>query len=289
MEFELTTDLSVVKNFQIGANFEAVSAWLDDELAPYQGMVVQADMIPSAKTYRANLRKVKDRIEAYRKEVKASVLIPYNEFERKAKVLTGKIDAAVLNLDEQIKGHEEREAKEKIDSIAAEYDAYPNDEAKAYCPWDRVFNPKWSNKTYKMDDALAEIKAALDSTKRDLAAIRSMGGENTAYLLDTYRQTHDVASAIRKNNELNRMREVEALRQREEEERRKSAEEAASHIQNTAQKPIHTPEPVISPAVTTDLSQDDLVDVTFRVVCTKAQLKALGQFMKETGIKYGRA
>lgn len=291
MEFEITTDLSLLKNQQIDANFAAVSAWLDEELAPYNGMIVTADMIPAAKNYRASLRKVKERIEQYRKEAKNAALAPYNLFEQKCKELTAKIDDAANNIDVQVKDFERQEADAKIADIKQTYDTFKNREACDYLDWDRVFNPKWANKTYSAVDAKTEIIEALKQTERDISAIRSMGGDNTAYLLDCYRQTHDISSVIRKNAEINARRAIEEQRKQEAEELRKAQETEARQAQNEkneaqAGKPQ---EQSFSPAVTTDLKQDDLITTVFRVTCTKGQLLDLGQYMRQNGIKYGRA
>ena len=40
MEFAITTDLTPLKEFNISANFEECQAWLEENLAPYRGMVV---------------------------------------------------------------------------------------------------------------------------------------------------------------------------------------------------------------------------------------------------------
>ena len=276
MEFEITSSLDTLRNQQITANFEAVSAWLDKELEPYAGMVVTEDMIPSAKTYRANLRKVRDRIDQYRKEAKQAALAPYNIFEARCKELTGKIDAAANNLDEQVKEHEKREAYAKVAEIKQAYDKYHSTEAKEFLPWEALYNQKWENKTYKSLDAQNEIYGALAQTERDIAAIRSMGGDNVAYLLDVYRQTHDIGTVVRKNSEINARRALEERRQRDAEALRKETE--AAKVQQA----------VIAPAAPSEQS-DDLMTVVFKVVCTKEQLKALGQYMKANDIKYGRA
>ena len=222
MEFEITTNLETIKNQQITANFEAVSAWLDEELAPYKLMIVTADMIPSAKTYRANLRKVRDRIDQYRKEAKQAALAPYNVFEQRCKELTGKIDDAANNLDSQVKAYEKMEADAKIAEIKGAYDSFQSNEAKEFLPWEMLVNPKWENKGYKSVDAQNEIYNALSQTVRDLAAIRSMGGDNVAYLLDVYRQTHDISAVVRKNAEINARKSIEEQRRREAEALRKA-------------------------------------------------------------------
>lgn len=271
MNFEITTNLDVVRNQTIAANFEAVAAWLDEELKPYIGLIVTADAIPSAKAYRANLRKVKDRIEECRKEAKRAALAPYNAFEEQAKVLTGKIDEAVLNIDGQVKAFEQREAEAKIAEIKAVYDSDSRAEAKEYRPWETIFNPKWANKGYKIEDAKEEVRAALFYTENDLASIRQMGGENTPYLLGIYKDNHDLNVCIRKSLEISAAKEREEHRKREEEERKAmtAPEPEPMRLQETVEK-------------------IDLVTVDFRVTCTRAALNALGQYMKRNGIKYGR-
>lgn len=275
MEFEITTNLDTIRNQTITANFDAVAAWLDKELQPYIGLVVTADAIPSAKNYRANLRKVKDRIEEYRREAKRAALAPYNAFEEQAKVLTGKIDNAVANIDGQVKAFEQREAEEKIAEVRAVYDADSRAEAKEYRPWETIFNPKWANKGYKIEDAQEEVRAALFYTENDLASIRQMGGENTPYLLGIYKDNHDLNVCIRKSLEISAAKEREEQRKREEEERKA----------RIASEPKPEPEPM---RLRETAEKIDLVTVDFRVTCTRTALNALGQYMKRNGIKYGR-
>lgn len=270
MDFTITSDLAVVRNQQITANFEAVSAWLDEELKPYLTMAVTHENIPTAKAHRAAIRKVKERIETYRKEAKAAALVPYNDFEAKVKVLTGKLDEAANALDEQIKADEEAERQEKIDGLKALYDTAPA-EIREYCPWDCVFNARWGNKGYSVQDASKEIEDALTRTASDLASIRGMGGDDTAYLLDVYKQTRDLSAVLRKKEELRAAMEREAERKRREAEA----------------KPVETPKPVPMPA--TEEKDDPLVTVDFRVTCRKSELAGLGGYMKAHGIKYGRA
>lgn len=270
MEFKITTDLATVRDQQIDANFEEVAAWLDAELKPYVGLVVTADAIPSAKTYRANLRKVKERIEDYRKEAKKAALAPYTVFEEKAKILTGKIDKAVENIDGQIKAFETAEAEAKVSALLEYYDSVADDDIQEYLPWVVVYNPKWTNKTCSAEYAKAEIYARISTVKSDLDAIRQMGGDDTAYLLGYYQETLDLSAVIRKQTSLTETRKRIEQMNREEAERRTVAEQEPTRLAETAEK-------------------IDLVTVDFRVTCTKVQLNELGQWMRRNGIKYGRA
>ena len=44
MEFAITTDLTPLKEFNISANFAECQAWLEENLAPYRGMVVTEEV-----------------------------------------------------------------------------------------------------------------------------------------------------------------------------------------------------------------------------------------------------
>lgn len=285
MEFRLTSNLDVVRNQQITANFEEVSAWLDTELEPYLSLTVTEDSIPTAKQYRANLRKVKDRIEDYRREAKKAVLVPYTAFEEKSRVLTGKIDAAVANIDTQVKSFEESEKQRKIAALHNEYDVLIDDDTAPYCEWETIFDAKWANKTVSFDSAVTEIKAAIDGTKNDMEAIRGMGGDDTAYLLDIYRQTHNISTVIRKASELKTMREREEQRKREAEERRKEIERIKAESESTPEKA----EPQTATEVPKPDDEDEIVNVVFRVICKKSDLFGLSQYMRHHAIKYTRA
>lgn len=280
MEFKITTDLATVRDQQIDANFAEVEAWLDAELKPYVGLVVTADAIPSAKTYRANLRKVKERIEDYRKEAKKAALAPYTVFEEKAKILTGKIDKAVENIDGQVKDFERREAEAKVASLREYYDSVVDDEIREYLPWDVLYNQKWTNKTCSAEYAKAEIYARISTVKSDLDAIRQMGGEDTAYLLGYYQETLDLSAVIKKQTDLKTRRQRIQQQVREEEERRKAAEQGEELMSAIKQ--------AAAESVASILENEAVVTIDFRVTCTKGQLAALGRWLKDNGIEYGR-
>lgn len=280
-EFRITSDLSALRGQVIEANFAEVREWLDTNLAPYRDMAVTQDTISTAKAYRASIRKVRDRIDESRKEAKAAALAAYNAFETKCKELTGLCDEAANAIDTQVKAIEQAERDAKLAEIRAAYDELAVGEMADYCPWGRVYNPKWENKGITAEAAVQEIAHAMADTVNDLNTVRQMGGDDTTYLLDVYKQTHDLSAVVRKASELKTMREREAARKREAEEADARAKERFEQAAATAHAPV-----VEAPA---DPKDEPLVTVSFKVTCTKSQLTALGQYMKANGIKYGRA
>lgn len=272
-EFRITSDLSTLRGQVIEANFSEVREWLDTNLAPYREMAVTPDTMSTAKQYRANIRKVRDRIDESRKEAKNAALAAYSAFETKCKELTGLCDEAANAIDAQVKELEEAEKQEKISTLRNGYLELADDEIESYCPWGVINNPKWANKGYSADTALEEIRNAIQNTRDDLATIRGMGGDDTPYLLDIYRQTRNISTVVRKASELKTMRQREEQRAREEANRREQAQKESPATAKEEPAP----------------AQEKLFTVTFKVTCTKEKLTALGNYMKQNGIQYGRA
>ena len=290
ISFEVKQEaLALVKNTVIEANFAECEAALTEMMAPYKTMVVTEDGIAAAKTDRANIRKVAGRIDEMRKVVKKAYTEPLKAFEDKCKALVSICDEGSANLDSQIKAFEDAEKQEKLAAIRADYDEHITDEMELYCPWERVYNPKWENKGYSIELAQEEIYEAIMGTANDLDAIREMGGDDTPYLLDVYRQTHSMTAVVRKASELQTVREREEKRALEESERQKKREQAVAVENARIEGMIHANEVADSIHAKYATKAEDLVTVSFKVTCTKAQLSALGEYMKRSGIKYGRA
>lgn len=287
-EFRITSDLSALRGQVIEANFEEVREWLDTNLAPYREMAVTPDTMSTAKQYRANIRKVRDRIDESRKEAKNAALSAYSAFEAKCKELTGLCDEAANAIDGQVKALEEAEAEEKIDLLLSEYDAIADGEIQEYLPWGCINNPKWRNKSYSFDTACSEIRNAVDNCRDDLATIRSMGGDDTPYLLDVYRQTRNLSAVVKKASDLKTMRQREEQRAREEAFRREeNARRQAERERMDAEAMQKATEAANAPVI--ENKAEAMCCVTFRVSCTPQQLIALGNYMKENGIRYCKA
>ena len=290
VEFEIKQDaLAVIKNTVIDGNFDEVKAALTEMVAPYKSMVVSEDAISGAKADRANLRKVSARIDEVRKTVKKTYSEPLAVFEGKCKELMSIISDGAENLDRQIKDFEQREAEEKIEQLHAEYIAMTDDEMESFLPWGAINNPKWANKTYSSETALQEIRDAIENTRNDLTTIRSMGGDDTPYLLDVYRQTRDLSAVVRKASELKTMRQREEQRARDEAFRRQEEIRRRQEAERMEAEKAHERIAEAAHAPVVESAAEDLVTVSFKVTCTRDQLTALGEYMKKNGIKYGKA
>lgn len=254
--------LETIRTLTLDANFEEMEVALTEITAPYKNLVVTADAVSNAKTDRARIRKVEKNIDDYRKMVKKTYEAPLKEFEEKCKRLTGICKEASDNLDYQVKVFEETAKATKLECIKQTYDSCDNEETKYYTPWKRLVdtNPRWTNVTYSLDDAIADVQKALSNTERDLSVIRSLHSEFEIEVLLRYEQTGDLHEALEQNERLMK-RKIEQERPR-----------------------VSKPQTSVEP----DEFFAEVYTVDFRIKATKQQLNMLREFLIENGIKYGK-
>ena len=289
MEFEVTTDLTPVANTEIQTNFEAVKAWLTEELAPYASMVVTPEAIGDARKTRANIRKVKDSIESQRKAIKKLWNKPYEEYEAKCKELTGIVDNAVTNIDGQIKEMENAEKMAKRDRLEALFSEQSADVAE-YIRFEDIFDSKWLNATFAETDAANAIVAKIEETRDGLDAIRGMGSPYEAAMLSEFAKSHSLAKAMAEGKRLESI-------QKAEEERRKREEEAKAVTLSESETPtesaVEAPTPIPTPSaqfirpVAVEEPTEKLYDYQFTMTgMTKDQMYALKRCLVVNGITY---
>lgn len=274
-QFEITTNLAPLRDFIIDANFAEVEGFLRESLEPYKSMVVTEDGIAIAKTYRANIRKVKQSLDAARKEAKAAALASYNHFEEKVKMLTSLCDEAADNIDIQIKSLEERSREQKLEQIKQYYDKSIGDTAE-YLSWEDVLNPKWGNATYNIQSAMSELTQKIASTRLHLAAIRNLKSEYELTLLEHYKNTHDLTAVLAKHAALEQIKEYEASRKQTQPATQPEVVESTSVASFVTE--VEAEEAHVEPKKT----------VRFFVQATATQLRALKSFLINNNITYGK-
>lgn len=307
--------LDLVKNTPINANFEEVKDALTEMTKPYANMVVTEDQISAAKSDRARIRKVSGSIDNYRKTLKKSYMEQFSVFETKCKELTGICDRASDNLDGQIKEFEESKRQAKLDELEQFYNdfekSYPD-----YMDYSRVFNPKWGNATYKIDDAKEEIIAYCNSVDVNVAYVRSLGDEFEAVMLDKLKEGGTIQEAMAISMRLKQQKEhqerMEQERKKAEEERARIEQEAAERAKAemeeiarvAAEKQAQQYEPipdtsddesllndlrrtVVAPVAETSNIEAEMHTVNIWVCGTKEQLAALSEVFRQVGVTYG--
>lgn len=218
-------------------NKEELEAVVRHKIAAYQNVVYTEDNMKQAKADRAELNKLTKAIEERRKIVKKIINEPYEVFEAELKEILALIQEPVGIIDRQVKAFEDQQKEEKKKSIQKSYDEVIGDLAEVL-PFERVFDIRYLNQTYKLATAQAEVKAKVEKVRTDLETIDSLESKYKLNAKDVYIKTLDLSKALAENKRLSdleekleaekrRKAEEEAERKRLAEERRKAAEEKA--------------------------------------------------------------
>ena len=218
-------------------NKEELEAAVRQKIASYENVVYTEDNLKQAKADRAELNKLTKAIEERRKMVKKIINEPYDIFESELKEILALIQKPVKIIDKQVKAFEDQQKEEKKKSIQAAYDEVIGDLAEVL-PFDRVFDNRYLNQTYKLVAAQADVKAKVEKVRTDLETIDGLESKYKLNAKDVYIKTLDLSKALAENKRLSdleekleaekrRKAEEEAERKRLAEERRKEAEERA--------------------------------------------------------------
>lgn len=289
-EFQVTTDLAPVRELHIEANFDKLHEFVAARVAVYKNMVVTEETVKNAAADRAMLRKLRDRIDQNRKEIKAECLRPSDEFAEGIKPTLSEIDAAIANIDEQVKKWEAVEVQNKMDALRAFFQEKNTGAGAEIADFDKIAAtfPKWKNKGYELKAAQNDIMSALANIDRGMMALRGPGYPDTcrAAMIERFAKDYDLAAALNVYTQIQRREAMERARQEREAEQQRAAEAAAAQAAQTFQ-PVQTAAPAEEPAPV-QTAQPEMLIRDFRVWATREQLNALGAFMKANGIRYGK-
>lgn len=277
----------VIKDFkeqlpEIKSNFEEVKQELSASLNKYRNLVFTDENISDGKAELAKLRKLKSSIDGYRKDIKKVWNEPYMKFEDQMKELTDLVDEPINAIDEQVKDYEKREKEAKEQNIKDIYEVLAQEtEESDYLDFGKLWNDRWLNKTYKIEDIKAEIKEAL---KNNLEAVKAIKGLKDNYIpeyLDVYRKTQDLQEVFKEQSRLKRLDEerAELLKKRQEAKQRvrQEAEQFAEDIKMLEQKEIKEPQPA---------AEEDIYTVKFEIKATKEQLKLISDLFETQNIQF---
>lgn len=275
------------------SNIDELKSVLEVSLKKYQNLVVTEDAINDAKSDRANLNKLKKSISDERIAQKKLFLAPFEEFETKCKEVEKLINDTSSSIDVQIKAFDEMEKEVKRKEIEDIYILNIGDYSKLI-PLAKIYDSKWENKTFKLKDVEVAIKYIKESADIHLKQIEELGSEFTQQLKDKYFETLDITSVLAENTRLIQQKKyLEELKAKEEAERT-----ARENVQPVTRKQLADMVAEVIDEMDNEPSEEEVdemladqetVSIVFRVEATREQLKALGKYMQENGIRYGRA
>ena len=208
----------------IGWNKEQIKDAVVSITEQYRGLAYTEEQLQEAKADRAKLNAMKNDISERRTQVRKALLEPYEKFDAEVKEVVALIDEPIEMIDEQIVAYEERTKEEKKQTLEKFFT-----EARADLPelitFEKIFNPKWLNKTSSLSSCKKEIKKAIEDITADLSVIRSsLSGKYSIYAEEFYlKREMNLSRAL---SEANRIQEMDKKAEEEEQKRAKLEEEA---------------------------------------------------------------
>lgn len=247
---------------------EQIKAEVTERVKIATALVCTEETVKEVKKARTELSKDFKAWEEKRKEVKAAVMSPYEQFEA---VYKDCISDTYKTADKDLKA--------KIDSVESELKAKKKNEVKEY--FDEYLLSKGIDFITFADTNLnitlsasvkslkEQAKAFVDRVCEDLNLINTQ--EHKAEILVEYKQSLNVSNAITSVTE--RLKAIE--------EEKKRQEELTTHQEKPAEEKQQ--QLIEAPKVEEEEKQFTL---RFKVTATKAKLKELKMFLDNGGFKY---
>lgn len=219
---------------KIGWNKDEIKKAVISITEQYKGLAYTEEQLQEAKKDRAMLNAMKKDISDRRIQVKKALLEPYDVFESEVKEVVALIDEPIEMIGKQIEAYEDKVRDEKNTALA-QFFSENIGELSDVVSYERIFNPKWLNKTASLSSCKAEIQKIIDDINTDLAAIISSVDEKYQVFAKDYYLQHgfNLSKALGEANRIQEMdKKAEADRkareeaERQREEARKEAERA---------------------------------------------------------------
>lgn len=275
VRFEVKTDLAVLNQITLEANFEQLDESMELMMADYQNMVVTPESLALAKAERAKIRKTIEQIEDARKTVARIYRKPLDRFEDRVKQSLLVCDKAANHLDKQIKFIMGEDAKAKLSELESYFEEKRTEDVE-WLTFESIQNPKWKNVSFKTDDAKKEIDYEISKAIADQETIRGLDSEFETELLLEYQDSRNLSEVIRKNRKLRDAKRAREKREKEAEEKKAAAAD-----------PVAAKE-AATPADEAVFDDPDVFDILLRVKVTQRQLQALATFMRQIDITFSR-
>jgi hypothetical protein len=245
------------------------------------------------KTDAASLRRIKKIISDQRIEIKKKYLEPYEKLEEKIKRVIKIIDAPLekILLHLEFREKEEDTKKEKLihDGFNEIFRDYPR------VKFQTVWNPRWLNKSYKLEIIEEELLNIRNNIAEGEKAIESGSPSEFQFAMyDTLYETLNLAKAFETERKLKEQKEI----LEKERARKKSAEEYLASIRETNKKIKETEEKRKEEIIEEEkqfkkefeerFHTEKTITLRFEITETESKISQLKQFLIEKNIKVKR-
>lgn len=271
-------NLEVVANIDGVANIQSNMEQIKEQAIMiknwYDSLVITEDMLKDIKSEKTQINKAKDTVATYRKDIVKEFKKPIEQFELLAKETESILKEAYDTCNEAVKRYEDETKAKKTEEVKAYFDEYAESLKIDFVEYERLgINVTLTASMKSLKEA---VKVCLDKIASEIDLINIQKEELIPDMLVEYKQTLNVANAIK--NVTDRHKAIEEEKARQEALKALKAEE-----EKTIAKAKEVIEEVTAPV---EVKEVKTYRSTFTVYGTVEQLRALKEFLEKEGIKY---
>lgn len=217
----------VVKEKNLGSlvtNALTIKEKIEKQLPNYKAENYSIENIKQAEDDRALLNNTAKALNQQRIDLEKEFMTPFDTFKTIVTDTCNLIKEASSKLDEIVKAKEQEEKDNKKSDIQKYFDENLGS-LKDLINLEKIFNDRWLNKTYKIEDIYKEIDTEFKKIRESLTTIESLKSKYEVELKNHYIETLDLAGTIIKNNALlekeaqlveqSKLAEIEKVKQEE--------------------------------------------------------------------------
>ena len=252
-----------VTNLALGeltTNALKIKEEIKNKLEDYKAENYDINSIDKAKEDKAMLNRTAKKLNDERIRLEKEFMKPFDEFKTVVKEITEMIKDSSSKIDEIVKEVENKDKEEKKKAILVIFESEVK-ELKDVLKFEKVFDERYLNKTFKIEDVEKDLISKLDKIRNDLITISELHSKYEIELKNDYLNNFDLGMVIRKNSEL--ISKEEALKEQKEE---KMQEMAETIVEAKEEEPVLT--------------------FTLKITGKKNQLLALRKFIETNGMSY---
>lgn len=253
--------------------------------------LVTEDTKKALKDTRATLNKEFENFETQRKQIKEKIQKPYIEFENAYnKFIKVHYENAEQTLKTKINEFDKQIIADKEARIREYFTELCQSNKIDFLPFSKIglkINISTSDKSLK--DRVNEV---IEKIKNDLSLVNNISenDEFKAEILTEYKQTFDISASIhnaqyRKQQREAELQRIEAQKARAE-QARLEAEAKAKEVAPLQAPEVVKPQEQIVKNEAVPAPQEEILHYTLSVSGTRAQLRALRQFLETNNINY---
>lgn len=198
-ELEVTYTQAIIKD-----NLAAIEAYVDEQLLPYIGAVIDPNddgQIKEARKAMADLNKLKDPIDDERKRIKREYEAPMKAFEGRVKCITGKIDTARADIKKQVDDADEAFKAGRRVLLEDEF-AGCTGPLDGLLSFERILDPTWLNRSTPETKALKGMQDAVVDAIEKYETLTASGLRHKDECVKLFCETLDLKKALALDGQL---------------------------------------------------------------------------------------